>query len=342
MFNTLANLIAPNIAIDLGTANIIVSTKDKCLINEPSVVAIQTNHKGESKLLAVGVEAKKMIGKTPFNIKAIRPMKDGVIADFDTTEKMINHFIQKAYKKNFFFKPKIIICIPYGVTPVERNAVRDSALSAGARDVYLIEEPLAAAIGAGIPVNSPNGHVVVDIGSGTTEIGLTSLGGLVLCKATRTAGDSFDDAIIKYVKHNYNLSIGEGTAENIKFKIGTAIKLDETLTLDVKGKDNFGYLRAITLDSEEVRKAIDEPLKKISNTLLKLLEQMPPDLAADVVDNGIIITGGGALLRGIDTYLHNIVKLPVHITEDPLLAVSKGTMEALRNMEFLNLLNDER
>lgn len=341
MFNTLSNFIAPNIAIDLGTANMIVTTKNKgVIINEPSVVAIQKNNKGQDKVIAVGLEAKRMLGKTPLNIRAIRPMKDGVIADFDTTEIMINYFIQKAYKKNFFFKPKIIICIPYGVTPVERNAVKESAIAAGARKVYLIEEPLAAAIGAGVPVNSPNGHIVVDIGSGTTEIGLTSLGSLVLCKATRTAGDSFDEAIVKFVKQSYNLTIGESTAEEIKFAIGTAIKLDKPLIVEVKGKDNFGFLKTIKLNSEEFRKAIAEPLKEISNSVKKLLEQMPPDLASDVIDNGVILTGGGALLRGIDKYLSNIIKLPVRVSEDPLMAVSNGTTEVLKNMELLNLLDD--
>ncbi|MFK2822780.1 rod shape-determining protein [Arcobacter sp. YIC-80] len=341
MFNTLSNLIAPNIAIDLGTANIIVTTKDKgVIINEPSVVAIQKNNKGENKVIAVGLEAKRMLGKTPLHIKAVRPMQDGVIADFDTTETMINYFIQKAYKKNFFFKPKIIICIPYGVTPVERNAVKESAIAAGARKVYLIEEPLAAAIGAGIPVNSPDGHVVVDIGSGTTEIGLTSLGGLVLCKATRTAGDSFDAQIVKFIKQNYSLTIGSEAAEKVKFAIGTAIKLEKPLTVKVKGKDNFGFLKTIELNSEEFRKAISEPLKEISNSIRKLLEQMPPDLAADVIDNGVVLTGGGALLRGIDKYLSNIIKLPVHISEEPLMAVSNGTTEVLKNMELLNLLED--
>lgn len=341
MFKKLTNFIVPDIAIDLGTANIIVSTKDKgIIINEPAVVAIQKNTKGEEKVLAVGNEAKQMLGKTPLNIKAIRPMKDGVIADFDTTEIMINHFIQKAYKKNFFFKPKIIICIPHGVTAVERNAVKESAIAAGAKEVYLIEEPLAAAIGAGVPVNEPDGHVVVDIGSGTTEIGLTSLGGLVLCNATRVAGDTFDASIVKYIKQNYNIQIGETTAEKIKFDIGTAIELKKPLSVKVKGRDNLGYLKTIDFDSEEYRKAINEPLKEISIEIKKLLEKMPPDLASDVIDNGVILTGGGALLRGIDKYFESTIKLPFRICEEPLLAVSKGTTEVLNNIKFLQLIEE--
>ncbi len=341
MLGLIKRLIVPDISIDLGTANIVVSSKNKgIMINEPSVVAIQKNRKGEKKILAVGYEAKKMLGKTPYNIQAIRPMRDGVIADFDTTEIMINYFIQKVYKKNFFFKPTVVICIPHGVTAVERNAVKESALAAGAKKVYLIEEPLAAALGAEIPINNPEGNIVVDIGAGTTEIGLTSLGGLVLCNATRVAGDVLDSTIMKYIKRNYNIQIGEGVAEEIKFQVGTAIKLNKSLSMKVKGRDNLGYLKNIDFTSEEYTEAIKEPLGDIVREIKKLLEKMPPDLASDVIDNGIVLTGGGALLRGIDRYLQNAVKLPVRVCEEPLLAVSRGTSKVLEDTRFFQLIKE--
>ncbi len=341
MLKTISKFIVPDVAMDLGTANIIVSSKEKgIIINEPAVVAIQKNRRGEKKILAVGSEAKKMLGKTPDNITAIRPMRDGVIADFDTTEIMINYFIQRAYKKNFFFKPSIIICIPHGVTEVEKNAVRESALAAGAKRVYLIEEPLAAAIGAGIPVNEPEGNVVVDIGSGTTEIGLTSLGGLVLCNATKVAGDSLDYYIVKYIKENYNIQIVEAVAEEIKFAVGTAVKLKENLSIQAKGRDNLGYLKTINFTSEDCIKAIKEPLEEIVREIKKLLEKMPPDLASDVIDNGIVLTGGGALLRGIDKYLQEAVKLPVRVCEEPLLAVSRGTTQVLNDVKLFRLIKE--
>lgn len=341
IFKKLSSAFAPDIAIDLGTSNIVVSLKDKgIIINEPAVVAIQTTNKGEKKVVSVGSEAKKMIGKTHKSIEAIRPMKDGVIADFDTTELMINYFIKKAYKKNPFFKPRVIISIPYGVTPVERKAVEEAVLKAGARSVFLIEEPLAAAIGANIPVSDANGHIVVDIGSGTTEIGLISLGALVNCNATRIASDVFDDSIMRYIKYHYNLNIGEGTAEEIKIEIGTAVKQKKKLKMDVKGRDNLGFLKTIQVDSEEIRNAISEPLKQIVNSIKKVLEQMPPDLAADVIDNGVILTGGGSLLKGIDKYISNIIKLPVRRSEEPLFAVSYGTYEVLNNSDLLNLIDN--
>ncbi len=341
MLQTITKLIVPDIAMDLGTANIIVSSKDKgIIINEPAVVAIQKNNKGEKKVLSVGTEAKKMLGKTPYNITAIRPMKDGVIADFDTTEIMINYFIQKAYRKNFFFKPTIIICIPHGVTAVERNAVKESALAAGAKRVYLIEEPLAAAIGAGIPVNEPEGNVVVDIGSGTTEIGLTSLGGLVLCNATKVAGDTLDDDVIKYIRQHFNIQIGDGVAEEIKFEVGTALEPKENLSMKVKGRDHLGFLKTIDFTSEDYFKAVKESLDEIIKEIKKLLEKMPPDLASDVIDNGIVLTGGGAMLRGIDECFQKAVNLPVRVCEEPLLAVSRGTSEVLNDMKLLRLIKE--
>ena len=337
----LIGMFSSDMAIDLGTANIIVSVKGKgIIINEPSVVAVQNDKFGKDRILAVGQEAKQMIGKTPLNIQAVRPMKDGVIADFEMTERMIRYFIEKAHSRKSFIRPRIIICIPYGITQVERKAVEESAMSAGARDVFLVEEPMAAAIGAGIPVSDPSGYVVVDIGGGTTEIGVTSLGGLVLSKSIKVAGDRLDKAIIDYVKQNYNLFIGERTAENIKIEIGTAVKLNTELKIRVKGRDNSGLLSTIELGSEGVRTAIKEPLKEIVSAVRSVLEDMPPDLAGDVVDNGIIITGGGALIRGIDAYIADIVKLPVKIADDPLLAVAYGTSAVLDEDELLRLITN--
>lgn len=335
-------LFSNDMAIDLGTANTIVSVKGKgIIINEPSVVAVQHDRYGVDKILAVGQEAKQMIGKTPLNIQAVRPMKDGVIADFEMTERMIRYFIEKAHSRKSFIRPRIIICIPHGITQVERKAVKESALSAGAREVFLVEEPMAAAIGAGIPVSDPDGYVVVDIGGGTTEIGVTSLGGLVLSKSIKVAGDRFDKAIIDYVRQNYNLYIGERTAENIKIEIGTAIKLDTELKIKVKGRDNSGLLSTIELGSEGVRSAIKEPLKEIATAVRNVLEDLPPDLAGDVVDNGVVLTGGGALIRGLDTYLAEIIKLPVHVADEPLLAVAYGTSQVLNEDELLKLISNE-
>ena len=337
----LIGLFSSDMAIDLGTANTIVSVRGKgIIINEPSVVAVQSDKQGKDKILAVGQEAKQMIGKTPLNIQAVRPMQDGVIADFEMTERMIRYFIEKAHSRKSFIRPRIIICIPYGITQVEKKAVEESAMSAGAREVYLVEEPMAAAIGAGIPVSDPSGYVVVDIGGGTTEIGVTSLGGLVLCKSIKVAGDKFDKSIIEYVRQNYNLFIGERTAENIKIEIGTAIKLDSELKMKVKGRDNSGLLSTIELGSEGVRIAIKEPLKEIVSAIKSVLENMPPDLASDIVDNGVIITGGGALIRGLDIYLSDIIKLPVKIADEPLLSVAYGTSQVLDEPELLKLITN--
>jgi rod shape-determining protein MreB len=337
----LIGLFSNDMAIDLGTANTIVSVKGKgIIINEPSVVAVQKDRNGRDRILAVGQEAKQMIGKTPLNIQAVRPMQDGVIADFEMTERMIRYFIEKAHSRKSFIRPRIIICIPYGITQVEKKAVEESAMSAGAREVFLVEEPMAAAIGAGIPVSDPSGYVIVDIGGGTTEIGVTSLGGLVLCKSIKVAGDKFDKSIIEHVRQNYNLFIGERTAENIKIEIGTAIKLDTELKMKVKGRDNSGLLSTIELGSEGVRIAIKEPLKEIVSAIKSVLENMPPDLASDIVDNGVIITGGGALIRGLDTYLADIIKLPVRIADEPLLSVAYGTSQVLDQAELLKLITN--
>ena len=337
----LIGLFSSDMAIDLGTANTIVSVRGKgIIINEPSVVAVQKDRNGRDRILAVGQEAKQMIGKTPLNIQAVRPMQDGVIADFEMTERMIRYFIEKAHSRKSFIRPRIIICIPYGITQVEKKAVEESAMSAGAREVYLVEEPMAAAIGAGIPVSDPAGYVVVDIGGGTTEIGVTSLGGLVLCKSIKVAGDKFDKSIIEHVRQNFNLFIGERTAENIKIEIGTAVKLETELKMKVKGRDNSGLLSTIELGSEGVRIAIKEPLKEIVSAIKSVLENMPPDLASDIVDNGVIITGGGALIRGLDTYLADIIKLPVRIADEPLLSVAYGTSQVLDQEELLKLITN--
>ncbi|PLY08784.1 MAG: rod shape-determining protein [Arcobacter sp.] len=338
----LIGFFSSDMAIDLGTANTIVSVKGKgIIINEPSVVAVQHDKYGKDKILAVGVEAKQMIGKTPLNIQAVRPMRDGVIADFEMTERMIRYFIERAHSRKSFIRPRIIICIPYGITQVERKAVKESALSAGAREVFLVEEPMAAAIGAGITVSDPSGYVVVDIGGGTTEIGVTSLGGLVLSKSIKTAGDRCDKAIMDYVRQNYNLYIGERTAETIKIEIGTAVKLDQELKIRVKGRDNSGLLSTIELGSEGVRTAIKEPLREIVAAVRSVLEDMPPDLAGDVVDNGVTLTGGGALIRGLDTYLADIIKLPVKVADEPLLAVAYGTSKVLDEEALLKLISNE-
>jgi rod shape-determining protein MreB len=337
MFKKVLGMFSNDLAIDLGTANTLVLVKGQGIsINEPSVVAIQYDKHGREKILAVGSEAKEMIGKTPGNIKAIRPMKDGVIADFNVTEMMIRYFIEKVHNRKGLFSPRIIICVPYGLTQVERKAVKESAMSAGAREVYLIEEPMAAAIGAGIPVKEPNGNLVVDIGGGTTEIGVTSLGGLVKSKSIRVAGDMLDKNIIDYMKKNFNLLIGDRVAEDMKISIGTAIQLEEELSMTVKGRDQVtGLLTSIEINSEHMREAMKIPLKEIGEALKQILEDTPPDLAGDIVENGIVLTGGGALIRGLDKYLANIVKLPVYVCEDPLLAVAHGTGKALEEIDLL-------
>jgi len=340
IFNKVIGLFSNDLSIDLGTANTIVIAKGRgIIINEPSVVAVKTEKYGQQKVLAVGHEAKDMVGKTPGNIKAIRPMRDGVIADFDMTEKMIRKFIEKAHGRSSLISPRIIICVPYGLTQVERKAVRESALSAGAREVFLIEEPMAAAIGAGIEIREPKGNLVVDIGGGTTEIGVVSLGGLVLSKSIRTAGDKIDQSIANYVRKKYNLLIGERVAEEIKINIGTAVVLDEELKMVVTGRDQVeGLLSSVELTSEDAREAMREPLKEVAEALRDVLERMPPDLAGDIVNHGIILTGGGALIRQLDKYLSDLVKIPVFVADEPLLAVANGTGRALEEIDLLQEL----
>lgn len=343
ILDQLIGFFSSDMGIDLGTANTLVLVKDKgIVIDEPSVVAVERERYGKTKILAVGKDAKEMVGKTPANIEAIRPMKDGVIADFDMTEKMIRYFIEKTHRRKSFLRPRIIISVPYGLTQVERKAVKESALTAGAREVFLIEEPMAAAIGANLPVKEPTGSLVVDIGGGTTEIGVISLGGLAISKSIRTAGDKIDMAIVNYVKEKFSLKIGERVAEEIKINIGSAIALDEELTMIVKGQDQVEQLPAsIELSSADIREAIREQLKEIADALKSVLEAMSPDFTPDIVESGVVLTGGGALIRGLDKYLSNIVGLPVYVADEPLLAVAKGTGKALEEISLLQKLSNE-
>lgn len=323
-----------DLGIDLGTANTLVYVKGKgILIREPSVVALRENRE---EVLAVGDEAKRMIGRTPGNIVAVRPMKDGVIADFDVTETMIRYFITKAHKRSRLVRPRIIICVPSGVTEVEKRAVLDAATHAGAREAYLIEEPMAAAIGAGLPVHEPTGNMVVDIGGGTTEVAIISLGGIVSSRSIRIGGDEMDEAIIHYIKRKYNLMIGERTAEEIKIEFGSAIKDGEEQIKEVRGRDMVsGLPRTLEISSEEIREALEEPVNSILDAVRFTLEQTPPELSADVMDRGIILTGGGSLLKGLDKLLIKETQMPVHLADDPLDCVVKGTGIALEEIKSL-------
>ena len=337
LLDSILGLFSRDMGIDLGTANTLVLLKDKgIIINEPSVVAVQNERYGKQRIIAVGAEAKEMLGRTPGDIEAVRPMKDGVIADFDMTEKMIRYFIEKTHKRRFFVSPRIIISVPYGLTQVERKAVRESAMIAGAREVYLIEEPMAAAIGAGLPVNEARGSLVVDIGGGTTEIGVISLGGIISAKSVRVAGDKIDASIVNYVKAKYSLLISERAAEEIKIKIGTAVQQQKDLTYTVKGKDQIsGLLSSVDLTSEDVREAIKDSIREIADALKFVLESIQPEVAADIVENGVVLTGGGALIRGLDKYLSDTVKLPVFVADEPLLCVANGTGKALEEIKSL-------
>jgi len=337
IFDPLLGLFSNDLAIDLGTANTLVYMKGKGIVlHEPSVVAIKKTAKGANKVLAVGKEAKMMLGRTPGNIVAIRPMKDGVIADFEITEAMLRHFIRTVHHRRTLVRPRIIICVPSGITQVEKRAVRESAESAGAREVFLIEEPMAAAIGAGLPVTEPTANMVVDIGGGTTEVAVISLSGIVYSKSVRVGGDKMDEAILQHIKRKYNLLIGIGTAETIKTTIGNAFPSQQVDTIEVKGRDLVtGIPKILTIDSEEVRKAISEQVETIIETVRIALEQTPPELAADIVDTGIVMTGGGSLLRNIDVLLREETKLPITVTEDPLSTVVLGSGKALDNLSIL-------
>lgn len=327
-------LFSKDMGIDLGTANTLVYVKGKDIVaREPSVVAIQTNNK---QVLAVGEEAKQMIGRTPGNIIAIRPLKDGVIADFDVTQSMLKHFIKIAYKRRSIFQPRVVVCVPSGVTEVEKRAVEEAAIHAGARDAYLIEEPMAAAIGAGLPVQEPTGSLIVDIGGGTTEVAVISLGGIVTSKSIRVGGDELDEFVVNFIKRKYSLMIGERTAEEIKINIGTADSNSEEMVMDIRGRDLIsGLPKNIEVSSVEIYDAMEEPLYNIIDAIKSTLEKTPPELSADVMEQGIVLTGGGALLKGMDALISRETGMPVYIAEDPLDCVAKGTGIALDSIEVL-------
>jgi rod shape-determining protein MreB len=337
LLDPILGLFSNDLAIDLGTANTLVYMKGKGIVlSEPSVVAVRKNGRSGNKVLAVGRDAKMMLGRTPGNIVAIRPMKDGVIADFEITEAMLRHFIRRAHNRRTFVRPRIIICVPSGITQVEKRAVRESAESAGAREVFLIEEPMAAAIGAGLPITEPTSNMVVDIGGGTTEVAVISLAGIVYSKSVRVGGDKMDEAILQYIKRKYNLLIGITTAELIKTTIGSAYPSDHAETIDVKGRDLVtGIPKILTIDSDEVRQAISEQIETIVETVRIALEQTPPELAADIVDTGIVLAGGGALLKNLDVLLREETKLPIILAEDPLTTIVLGSGMALDNLGML-------
>jgi rod shape-determining protein MreB len=337
LLDPLFGLFSNDLAIDLGTANTLVYVKGKGIVlNEPSVVAIRKGGRGGNKVLAVGKEAKTMLGRTPGDIVATRPMKDGVIADFDITETMLRYFIRKVHNRRSLVRPRIIISVPSGVTQVEKRAVRESAESAGAREVFLIEEPMAAAIGADLPITEPTSNIVVDIGGGTTEVAVISLAGTVYSRSVRVGGDKMDEAILQHIKRKYNLLIGLQTAELIKVTVGNAYPMDEPEFIEVKGRDLVtGIPKILTIDSEEVRKAISEQVETIVETVRIALEQTPPELSADVVDKGIVLTGGGALLKNLDVLLREETRLPITITDDPLTTVVLGAGKALDNLPLL-------
>ncbi len=334
----LLGVFSNDLAIDLGTANTLVYVKGKGIVlNEPSVVAVSTDNRSKNRVLAVGSDARNMLGKTPGNIVAIRPMRDGVIADFEVTEAMLRYFIRKVHNRRSFIRPRIIIAVPSGITQVEKRAVRESAESAGAREVFLIEEPMAAAIGANLPITEPTCNMVVDIGGGTTEVAVISLAGIVYSMSVRVAGDKMDQAIIQYIKRKYNLLIGERTAEVIKTTIGNAYPDPQNVeTIEVKGRDlTSGIPKILTIDSEEVRVSISEQIDAIIETVKIALEQTPPELAADIVDRGIVLTGGGALLKNLDKLLREETSLPIIVAEDPLTTVAMGSGKTLDNIETL-------
>jgi rod shape-determining protein MreB len=336
--NAIAGLFSNDLAIDLGTANTLVYARGKGIIcSEPSVVAVAKDQRGRGdRVLAVGHEAKEMLGRTPGSIEAIRPIKDGVIADFEITEAMLRYFIHKAHNRSKLVRPRIVICVPPCITSVEKRAVRESALSAGAREVYLIEEPMAAAIGAGLDVTAPTGNMVVDVGGGTTDVAVISLSGIVTSRSIRVGGDKMDEAIINYVKRKYNMLIGERTSEDVKMTIATASPHSRTETMEIKGRDLVaGIPKVIVTTNEEIREALVEPIHAIVETVHQTLERTPPELAADIVDRGIMLVGGGSLLRDLDRVLREETKLPILRSEDPFTAGVHGAGKALENVKLL-------
>ncbi len=332
--NAILGLFSYDMGIDLGTATTLVFIKGQGIVLcEPSVVAIQ---RGTNNVLAVGEEAKRMLGRTPGNIVAIRPMKDGVIADFEITESMLRYFIRKVHKSRHMVRPRMVIAIPSGITEVEKRAVKDSALHAGAREVFMVEEPVAAAIGVGLPIQEPAGNMIIDIGGGTTEIAVISLAGTVFSRSIRIGGDEMDDAITEYLKKTYNLMIGERTAEDIKMKIGSAYPLEEELTMEVRGRDLVaGLPKMVIVSSEEIREALADPISQIIESVRITLERTPPELSADLIERGIVMAGGGSLLKGLDKLIQEETGLPVHVADDPLTAVALGTGKVLSEIHYL-------
>ena len=340
ILDSLIGYFSNDLSIDLGTANTLVYLKGKGIVaQEPSVVAVHKDARGVRRVLAVGEEAKKMLGRTPGSIVAIRPMRDGVIAEFEITEAMLRYFIRKAHKRKTLLRPRIIICVPFGVTEVEKRAVRESAESAGAREVYLIEEPMAAAIGAGLPVTEPTGNMIVDIGGGTTEVAVISLAGIVYSRSIRIAGDKMDEAILQYIKRKYNLLIGESTAERIKIQIGNAYPTGENRTMEVRGRDLVvGIPKSVEIHEDEIREALAEPVAAIVEAVKMTLERTPPELAADIADKGIVLSGGGSLLRSLDILIREETGLPVIIADDPMCAVVLGSGKVLDEIDLLKLV----
>ena len=332
--NSIYNMFSSDLAVDLGTANTLIYVKGRGVVSsEPSVVAINS---GTKEILAIGQEAKNMLGRTPANIIAVRPMKDGVIADYDTTEKMIRYFILKVHNRRALVRPRMVICIPSGVTQVEKRAVKDSAIQAGAREVYLIEEPMAAAIGAGLPIQEPSGNMVVDIGGGTTGVAVISLSGRVYADSVRVGGDEMDDNIVNYIKRQYNLLIGTATAEDLKIKLGSAFPLENEIKTEIKGRDLVtGIPKTIEISDSEIREALKESITKIVDAVRIALEQTPPELSADIVDRGIVLTGGGALLKNLDKRLSHETGLPIIVSDDPLKAVVLGSGKVLDDIDLL-------
>jgi rod shape-determining protein MreB len=337
ILDSFLGLFSNDLAIDLGTANTLIYVKGEGIVcNEPSVVAVQKEARGGKKVLAVGAEAKRMVGRTPGNIVATRPLKDGVIADFDVTEAMLRHFIQKIHNRKTLVRPRIIICVPFGITEVEKRAVRESAESAGAREVYLVEEPMAAAIGAGLPITEPSGNMIVDIGGGTTEVAVISLAGIVFSKSVRVGGDKMDEAIAQYIKRKYNLLVGERTAELVKITIGSAYPGSDVQTMEIKGRDLVaGVPKTVEINDEEIRDSLLEPINQIVEAVRIGLERTPPELASDIIDKGIVLAGGGALLRNLDTLLREETGLPVMLADDPLTAVVMGAGKVLDELSLL-------
>ena len=340
MMSSVFGLFSPDMAIDLGTANTLVYVKGRGVVcNEPSVVAIHHDRKGNRRVVAVGTAAKAMLGRCPSDITAVRPLRDGVIADFEMAEQMLRHFIERVNGRKSFVAPRMVVCIPYGTTEVEKRAVRESAESAGAREVHLIEEPLAAAIGADLPITEPTGNMIVDIGGGTTEVAVISMAGIVYSRSIKVGGDHMDEAIIQHMRRRHDLLIGPRTAEDIKIRLGNALPDERFEEMQVKGRDLVrGFPRTVTVHSDEIRDALEEPTNLIIEAVRASLERTPPELVGDIMERGIIMTGGGALLRGLDACISQAVNLPVLVADDPQSAVVKGSGRALEEIELLGLV----